>query len=188
MSNRREDSGMNNRSRRPGARSSAANPSGRVSRRRQLAAAETTQRVGPVAPPAEVPVPRSRLNADELAFFKRALLEKREQIIASMGTMQNEALRKNRSDAAGDLSMMPIHMADIGTDAYEQEFTIGLIENQQETLKEIDDALDRMQKGTFGICEATHKPIAKARLRVKPWARYTLAYKRALEEKMRRQG
>ncbi len=186
LSNLREDSGMSQPSPRRDGASPTLKGGGGVSRRRQITDAGR-QRLGPPVEPA-APLPRSRLKAEELEAFRRILLEKREQIVGSMGTMQNEALRKNRSDAAGDLSMMPIHMADIGTDAYEQEFTIGLIENQHETLKEIDAALERLQQGTFGICEATHKPIAKARLKVKPWARYTLAYKRALEEKMRRNG
>lgn len=185
MSNLREDSGMSQPSPRRDGASSESKGGGPVSRRRQITGTGR-QRLGPPVEPAAPP--QSRLKTEELEAFRRILLEKREQIVGSMGTMQDEALRKNRSDAAGDLSMMPIHMADIGTDAYEQEFTIGLIENQHETLKEIDAALERLRQGTFGICEATHKPIAKARLKVKPWARYTLAYKRALEEKMRRNG
>jgi RNA polymerase-binding protein DksA len=137
---------------------------------------------GAPASPLPLPVPKSKLKPEELDAFKRLLLEKRVELLEDVGNMEAEALKKNRSDAAGDLSMMPIHMADIGTDAYEQEFTIGLIENEQEIVKEIDAALERMTNGAYGICEATGKRIKKARLKAKPWARYCVAYKRSREE------
>ena len=129
---------------------------------------------------------RTSLTPEDSEFFRHLLLDKRGQLLGDMSTMENEALRKSRTDAAGDLSMMPIHMADIGTDAYEQEFTIGLIENGKQVLDEIDAALERLRKGTYGICEATGKAISKARLKAKPWARYCVAYERAQEENGRR--
>lgn len=127
-------------------------------------------------------LPKSRLTAEELESFRLLLLRKRAELLGDVGHMESEALKKNRMDATGDLSMMPIHMADIGTDNYEQEFTIGLISNEQETLKEIDAALARIQAGTFGICEGTRKAIPKSRLKAKPWARYRVEHKRFLEE------
>ncbi len=124
---------------------------------------------------------KSRLSTAEMDSFRRLLLEIRHRLAGVVDNMEKEAMRKNRTDAAGDLSLMPIHMADIGTDAYEQEFTIGLIENSTETLREIDAALERIQNGTYGICQATQKPIGKARLKVMPWARYCVAHERAEE-------
>ncbi len=131
-------------------------------------------------------MPRTRLTPEELEFFKTLLILQRRKLVGDVDSMENEALRKSRTAAAGDLSMMPIHMADIGTDNYEQEFTIGLIENERDILKEIDAALQRIVDGCYGICEATHKPISKARLRIKPWARYCIAYKRSQERTGRR--
>lgn len=128
---------------------------------------------------------KTTLSHEELDGFRHLLLEKRAQLVGDMSTMANEALRKNRTDAAGDLSMMPIHMADIGTDAYEQEFTIGLIESEKQILKEIDAALERIRAGTYGVCEATRKPITKIRLKAKPWARFCVAYERAQEQSER---
>jgi RNA polymerase-binding transcription factor DksA len=94
------------------------------------------------------------------------LLEKRREIIGDVNEMEDEALKKPRLDATGDLSSMPIHMADIGTDNYEQ----------------IDDALERIGHRVYGICEGTGKPIAKARLQAQPWARYCVEYARMLEQ------
>lgn len=128
------------------------------------------------------PTPKSSLKPAELEYFKGLLLKKRAELLGDVDTMEREALRKNRTDASGDLSQMPIHMADIGTDNYEQEFTIGLIATERTTLKEIDEAMQRIVDGTYGICLGTHQPIPKARLRAKPWARYCVEYKRAQEE------
>ena len=132
------------------------------------------------------PIPKTKLSVDELEMFRDLLIQRRRQLVGDLDSMENEALRKNRTTAAGDLSMMPIHMADIGTDNYEQEFTIGLLENERDQLKEIDAALERIKNGTYGVCMATHKQIAKARLRAKPWARYCIQYKRSQEQSGRR--
>ncbi len=72
-------------------------------------------------------------------------------------------------------------MADMGTDNYEQEFTLGLVEKDRNLLREINDALAKIQNGAYGICEGTGKPIAKARLEAQPWARYSIEYARRLE-------
>ncbi|MCG8406859.1 MAG: TraR/DksA family transcriptional regulator [Phycisphaerales bacterium] len=132
------------------------------------------------------PMPKTKLTTDELETFRDLLIQKRRQLVGDLDSMENEALRKNRTTAAGDLSMMPIHMADIGTDNYEQEFTIGLLENERDQLKEIDAALERIKNGTYGVCMGTHKQIAKARLRAKPWAKYCIQYKRSQEQSERR--
>lgn len=124
---------------------------------------------------------RSRLTPETIAEFRELLLAKRREIIGDVGTLTDEALRSNRQDAAGDLSLMPNHMADLGSDNWEQEFTLGLIENQRHLLREIDEALDRIESGEYGICQATGKPISKARLRAQPWARYCIEYARSLE-------
>jgi len=110
------------------------------------------------------------------------LLEKRREILLNVNEIEDETLRKSRLDASGDLSSMPIHMADIGTDNYEQEFALGLMDSERKLLKEIDDALERIEQGVYGACEATDEPIAKARLKAKPWARYCVEYARMLEQ------
>ena len=125
---------------------------------------------------------KTHLTADENEQFKQMLLEKRREIVGNVNEMKDEALKKPRLDATGDLSSMPIHMADIGTDNYEQEFALGLMDSERKLLREIDDALLRLDEGTYGVCEATGKPIASARLQAKPWARYSVEYARMLEQ------
>jgi DnaK suppressor protein len=126
-------------------------------------------------------VKKRRLTTADTERFKQMLFEKRNEIIGNVSEMENEALRKSRLDATGDLSSMPIHMADIGTDNYEQEFALGLMDSERRLLREIDDALQRIEQGTYGICEGTGKPIAKARLTAQPWARYCVEYARMVE-------
>ena len=125
---------------------------------------------------------KRRLTAREIEAFKQMLLDKRRDIVGDVNEMEDEALKKSRLDASGDLSSMPIHMADIGTDNYEQEFALGLMDGERKLLKEIDDALQRIEQGTYGVCEATAKPIAKARLKAQPWAKYCVEYARMLEQ------
>lgn len=164
----------------PVARKPKRKPTARRSTRRVLERTESGNIV------VKKPLPPSPYSVDELKLFKKALVARRREVARDMGTMEDEALGKNRMEASGDLSQMPIHMADIGSDNYEQEFSIALIQNEREILKEIDEALQRIQDGTYGVCLATHQAISKPRLRAKPWARYCIEYKRAHEAQMRR--
>jgi DnaK suppressor protein len=122
------------------------------------------------------------LNNSDTKRFKEMLLAKRREILRNVNEFEVEALKKSRLDASGDLSSMPIHMADIGTDNYEQEFALGLMDSERKLLKEIDEALERIERHTFGTCEGTGKPISKARLEAQPWARYCVEYARMLEQ------
>jgi RNA polymerase-binding protein DksA len=123
------------------------------------------------------------LTAKDIEHFQALLLQKRREILNNVSTIEGGALKKSRQDATGDLSIMPVHMADLGTDNYEQEFALDLMDSERKLLIEIDEALQRIQDGTYGICEGTQKPINKPRLEAQPWARYCIEYARALEDK-----
>lgn len=135
-----------------------------------------------VEKPVKKTVERKKLTATELDHFKNLLLQKRMQIIGSVSEMQDEALKKSRMDASGDLSSMPIHMADLGTDNYQQEFALELVGSSRKVLTKIHDALERIADGSYGLCLKTGKPIQKARLEARPWARYCVEYARMLEQ------
>lgn len=122
------------------------------------------------------------MTAADAKHFRELLLEKRREILKNVTEFEDEALKKSRLDASGDLSCMPIHMADLGTDNYEQEFALGLMDSERKLLREIDKALGRIENKKYGICEATGKPISKARLEAQPWARYCVEYARLLEK------
>ncbi len=118
---------------------------------------------------------KSKLSAKDLEYFRKILENKRAMLLGDVNQMREQALNQSHSK-------MPIHMADIGTDNYEQEFTFELIENDRNLLKEIDEALERIKQGTYGICLATGKPISKNRLKHKPWAKFCIEYVREQEK------
>lgn len=121
----------------------------------------------------------TNLTEAELEEFRGLLLEKRRELVGDVNNLSDEARRAG--SPSGMASSMPIHMADLGSDTWEQELTLGLIENERGLLREIDEALERIDKKTYGICIATNKPIGKARLRLKPWAKYCIEYARKRE-------
>jgi RNA polymerase-binding protein DksA len=120
---------------------------------------------------------KTYLTRKELRHFRDLLLLKRAELVGDVNAMETEALRSS----GGNLSTMPIHMADIGSDTYEQDFMLELAETERQRLREIDEALHRIQNGTYGICEMTEKPIPKERLEAKPWAKHTIEAARILE-------
>lgn len=115
--------------------------------------------------------PQKKLTPAELRRFRTMLLEKRKELLRDVTCMEIEALFEER----GDLSHMPIHMADLGTDSYEQEFVLGLVGSDRKLIAEIDDALDCIENGTYGVCEVNGELICKERLRAIPWTRCCLA-------------
>jgi len=128
------------------------------------------------------------LTPGELDHFRQLLVQRRNEILQNVVEIEDETLKKSRLDASGDLSSMPIHMADLGTDNYQQEFSLGLMDSERKLLIEIDDALQRIDDGTYGICEGTGLPISKARLEAQPWARYSVEYARKMEQGQTREG
>lgn len=125
---------------------------------------------------------KSSLTAKELDYFKTILLLKYAEIVGDVNLMEKEALNKSRLEAGGDLSSMPIHMADMGTDNFEQEFSLGLMDSERKLLQEINLALHRINDGVYGLCEGTGKKISKPRLNAKPWAKYCIEYATMVEK------
>ena len=123
-----------------------------------------------------------KLSAASLKRFQKILLEKRREILVNVFEIEDEALKKSRMDSSGDLSSMPIHMADLGSDNFEQEFALGLMDSERKLLKEIDEALERIEKKTYGICLGTGDLIPIARLEAQPWAKYSVEYARKIEK------
>ncbi len=114
----------------------------------------------------------------ELDRFKEILRLKRAQVTGDVNDMETEALIGRGS---GSLSKLPQHMADAGSDTYDQTLNLDLAAGQRKLLKEIDDALARIENKTYGICEMLGKPIKKERLENTPWARYSIEAARRME-------
>lgn len=124
----------------------------------------------------------SSLTEKQIEHFRELLMEKRREIIGDVNYIENGTLKKSRLDDAGDLSSMPIHMADMGTDNFEQEFALDLMDSERRLLEEINAAIVRINTGEYGICSGTGKIIPKARLEAKPWAKYCVEYAAMLEK------
>ncbi len=127
---------------------------------------------------AELRKVKTGLSKKDLATFRGLLLTQRAELIGDV-----QGLEASRSNASGDLSHMPLHMADVGSDSFEQEFTLGLMESERRTLIEIDEALQRIGDGTYGVCLESAQPIARPRLEAKPWAKYTIEVAREHERR-----
>ncbi|MCC6572459.1 MAG: TraR/DksA C4-type zinc finger protein [Planctomycetes bacterium] len=119
---------------------------------------------------------RRKLTKKELEEFKDVLLERRRTLLGDVEEMEKEAF----SDETKTVSTN--HLADSSSEQWEQEFTLGRIENETEELKEINRALEKIDNGTYGVCEATGEYIAIERLRAMPYTRITIDARNKFEK------
>jgi RNA polymerase-binding transcription factor DksA len=109
----------------------------------------------------------------EWAKFHERLLELREQLVRQMNGLAKES--------AQEMAGYSLHMADSGTDNFDRDFALSLLSSDQDAIYEIEEALKRIEKNTYGICELTGKPIPKSRLEAIPWTRFTVQAQAQLE-------
>ncbi|HVM50851.1 MAG TPA: TraR/DksA C4-type zinc finger protein [Candidatus Acidoferrum sp.] len=107
------------------------------------------------------------------AKFYQHLLELRDQLTRQMNGLAEES--------AQEMSGYSLHMADSGTDNFDRDFALSLLSSDQDAMYEIEEALKRIEKNTYGICELTGKPIPKTRLEAIPWTRFTVQAQAQLE-------
>ena len=124
----------------------------------------------------------------ELDRYKKLLLKKKEEVLKAMKHIEKDTLSQSQRDASGDLSGYTLHMADIATDSYDREFSLGLATNAQEILYEIEEALKRLQEKSFGDCSTCGKPINRRRLTAIPYASLCIACQSKEEGKRRGLG
>ncbi len=121
------------------------------------------------------------MKKSEMKPYKEQLLALRARLRGDVSAMAKAALHKTRSEASGDLSSMPIHMADIGTDNFEQEFTLSLMQSEEEALEQIEAALERIEEGVYGQCLECEGKIPKTRLNAIPHTPYCVKCASKLE-------
>lgn len=124
----------------------------------------------------------SALKPEDLAAFRQLLQDIRARLRGDLDQMTHEALRGSNSEDS-NLQNAPIHLDDVGSENYDQEFTLSLIENEQETLEQIHDALRKIDAGSYGRCEECEGPIAKPRLQALPYTRYCINCAREMESR-----
>jgi DnaK suppressor protein len=105
--------------------------------------------------------------------YQKNLIDLRERLLQQMSGLAKES--------AEEMDSYSLHMADSGTDNFDRDFALSLLSSDQDAIYEIDEALKRIQRGTYGTCELTGKPIPKARLDAIPWTRFTVEAQAQLE-------
>lgn len=133
------------------------------------------------AKPAEtapVVLAKTKLTPKELEGYRDILNRMRRELAGRVHDLEEEALKSS----GGNLSNMPLHMADVGTDTFDQDFNIGMAQAERGIVQEIDEALKRIADRTYGMCMLTGKPIPKGRLAAMPWAKYTVEAARQVEK------
>jgi DnaK suppressor protein len=113
--------------------------------------------------------------------FRRRLLALKKRLGGDLSAIEEEALRPVGGEPSGGLSNVPVHPADLASDAYEEEVALDLLENESQLLEEVNDALERIERGTFGRCENCRRAISRKRLEALPYARYCLRCARRLQ-------
>lgn len=111
---------------------------------------------------------KKKYSKKELVYFKKLILKRREEILEDIEHISEDTLKKSQKEASGDISGYTYHMADVATDTYDREFSLALASNEHKLLYELDDALKKIEEGTFGICEECKSYITKTRLKVVP--------------------
>jgi RNA polymerase-binding transcription factor DksA len=111
---------------------------------------------------------------------KEKLLHLRDSMLDSMMGVAKDNLR-TRAEGS-EASAFGMHQADAGSDAYDRDFALSLLSQEQDALYEIEEAIKRVDLGTYGICEMSNKPIAHARLEALPFARYTVECQSQIEK------
>ena len=113
-----------------------------------------------------------KIKAEWQKFYNH-LLELREQLLRQMNGLAKES--------AQEMAGYSLHMADSGTDNFDRDFALSLLSSDQDAIYEIEEALKRIEKNTYGICELTGKAIPRARLEAIPWTRFTVQAQAQLE-------
>jgi RNA polymerase-binding transcription factor DksA len=131
--------------------------------------------------------PASRVATKLTPFLEKQrerLLILKDTLLDSMNGVARDSLR---SQTGGDASAFGMHQADAGSDAYDRDFALSLLSMEQDSLYEIDQALKRIDDGSYGVCEVSGKQIMKARLEALPFTRYTVECQAEIEKRNRYQ-
>jgi len=121
----------------------------------------------------------AKMSKKDLQFFKDLLLNKRKKVVKNLEYLRSTVLDSTTKEASGDHSSYSFHMADQGTDAMEREKAFLFAARDEKYLKQLDDALERIENSTYGICRVTGKLIPKERLMAVPTTTISVEAKNA---------
>ena len=120
--------------------------------------------------------------------YYKLLVNLRQHLQDELDLHTSDTLMHSTREDAGDLSNYGNHQADAGTDAFDRDFALSLLSSEQDALYEIEQAIQRMLDGSYGVCEQTAEPIKKERLEAVPFARFSLEGQQEFEKNNRRKN
>jgi len=124
---------------------------------------------------------QKKLGKRQLKEYREMLLKEKERITGEIQHITKDTLNKSQRDASGDISGYTYHMADVATDSYDREFSLGLANNEREILYEINEALKKIEDGSYGNCLECAKSITKKRLKAVPYTKFCIKCQSTLE-------
>lgn len=148
----------------------------------RLAASRPSPKINGNKPKTSKTPAAKSLSSRELQKFKNLLLEFRDRIVGDIQFLTTDNLHRMGRETGADLSGASQHSADHGTDNFDREFALSLATTEQDVLYEVDEALMRIEEGTYGFCEMTGVAIEKARLEVIPYTRYSVQAQARMEQ------
>ena len=125
------------------------------------------------------------LSKEQAKQFRQLLITERAKLASEIKSIAQDASTSPR-DASGDLSGYTVHMADMAADTFERELSMNIVSSEQEILYQIDDALKRLDEGSFGICQQCSQPVTMSRLKAVPYASLCISCQRVKEQKNKR--
>ena len=134
-----------------------------------------------VSKPAPAAKPLRAFRADELAHFRAQLQQQLELMQDNLNALASDNLKRSPVESTGDISSHSTHMADHGTDNFDRELALNLASSRQESIYDVEDAIHRIDEGTYGACEACGKAIERPRLKALPFAKKCLVCQNAAE-------
>lgn len=117
---------------------------------------------------------KKKYSKKDLLAFKKLILKRKDEVLADIEHISADTLKKSQKEASGDISGYTYHMADVASDNYDREFSLGIASNDRQFIYELEDALKKIEDGNYGLCEDCKCLISKTRLKVVPYARLCL--------------
>lgn len=118
------------------------------------------------------------LPVEKIAEFKELLIKKRQELNGNAVFLREEGLEHSVNNG----STTPMHIAELGTDTFNQDLALSRLEHGEELLMQIEEALERIKLGTFGTCLRCDNPMKIGRLEIVPWATYCIACQERIEK------
>lgn len=122
---------------------------------------------------------KSSMSAKDVGRYREVLMRKRSELVGDVAKLETEAL----GGSGGSQNSVPQNVPEEGTETFDQSLSLDLAQVDRNLIREIDDALTRIERGTFGVCEMTGKPISKERLEELPWTRFSIEAARERERR-----